>query len=395
MSSLDYFLEKKWFKKVKNKINNDRYLVHSVNNGDNDPNFNWIVSAEADRYLFDYSKAFGLKHWNSSKELLLFELFSLLIVNGDLKETNSQRLKKIFLKVEKECRQGQQFKTLDENKIFNLIEALDLVGDHNFALNRDNFEILIRIIFRNLHVDVDNPEELLRTGKDKQIFKNICEVNEIKKHLEIFFVYLDKIDKQKICGYTQSGVILLSFLYISPYKTNNILIAFILSKWYLRTLDNSDFVSEWVYSVIFNWTQFVKTVDEAFLDNFNFDKSLKLIFDSNINAINVSYRLKLFDNWIQTSKEFSHIVKILIPNFIDKIILIRLLGSEKNLMSKAHIKIMIRIAGKEFFKDEEIFKIVDRLLEQKIIVKVINNEKEFYKFNEKEIIKIKYLVKDK
>lgn len=391
MVGLDYFLNKKWIKKSKKFLDNDRYIANVFKTINENINFSFGKHLANDRYLFDYAKAFSIpKEALAWSEIQILEVLSLLILDGNLEEKNPKKILKAIV----EIGGGRKPKTQDERKIWNLIEALDLIETEKFEINEDNYELLIHIMFRNLGYNLDIKTEFYRSVKTKNQFKNLLNPSLIDQELKSFIGYIDNLNKDNISGFSQALVIFFSYLYISPYQQNNVIVALLISKWFLLALDNGPendfFIPNIVYSLALHWKNFVDLTNESFAEDLDIDPISDLLLECAIDGINMRYRLNSLENWIAGD---NHINQHLFVDEVDKMILLSLLGMKTDSWKAGKIMQIFKLQSHYILSRKEVFDLLDRLVDAEILTKKQKNGLETYELNNQKLIRIHTLLK--
>ncbi|ATZ16683.1 hypothetical protein JN01_0096 [Entomoplasma freundtii] len=394
MGALDYFLSKKWQGTKHKPINNERYTAIVLSEDGANPNFHLNTRLATDRYLFDYMNAFGVGNTMLARsEINLLEILSLLLISKELEETNPKKISKTIL----ELSRGRRPKNREEIRIINLIEAIALIETENFAINRDNYDVIVHILFRNLGYDIENKTRFYRQTNANTFVPNVLDYQKIDKTLNQFLGYMTNLDDQEIGGFTQALIILISFIYISPYQQNNLLLAFLLSKWYLQTINKGRHFSNPIYPLLYDWKLFQKLVKETFDNQLKLDDLLDFLYKESINGINLAYQIKNFDEWIESDPTYRHVADYLLPNVIDKVIALRIIQKtdvDKGISSEKLLN-SFRLRGKKVFEDQEIHDVQQRLLDQKIISKEMKNGgREWFKLTNSQLHKLQKLLEE-
>jgi uncharacterized protein YfkK (UPF0435 family) len=117
------------------------------------------------------------------ENLKYLEIVSLASLDGQVEEQN---LEKLFEKLRRLNTGGYKALSYDDKLLLNLSEVYDLISQRNFALNQDNFELFIHILFRNLVYDLDIVSSYTRNKKTKLLVKNPIDSDLIFDELENF-----------------------------------------------------------------------------------------------------------------------------------------------------------------------------------------------------------------
>jgi hypothetical protein len=106
-----------------------------------------------------------------------------------------------------------------------------LIQQDKFEINDDNYELFIRVIFRNIGLDLDNKRNYYRNSvKDKTFLKQTVKIEKIDQELQALFEYIYSLRKTPLAGFTQAYLIIISLMIISPYKKHNLIVAVLLSQ---------------------------------------------------------------------------------------------------------------------------------------------------------------------
>jgi uncharacterized protein YfkK (UPF0435 family) len=117
------------------------------------------------------------------ENLKYLEIVSLASVDGQVEEQN---LEKLFEKLRRLNTGAYKALSYDDKLLLNLSEVYELISQRNFALNQDNFELFIHILFRNLVYDLDIVSSYTRNKKTKLLVKNPLDSDLIFDELENF-----------------------------------------------------------------------------------------------------------------------------------------------------------------------------------------------------------------
>lgn len=392
MRRLDYFLDKKWLEAKKRNLNGERDTIAVFSKGGK-PNFVFQSRLDADRYLLDYYKAFN---WRGSqktrRQTWYLELLSILIINNGLQETN---LKKVHRMVES-LSEGERPKNRDEFHVMNLIESLYLIAHQSFEFNENNFEIIQQLIFRNLGLSIHDKSKLYRRTETYGPFKNLVPPKQIESKLKEFFIYLIKLNKteREVGGTSQAWIIFLTFIHISPFSRDNLIFAFILSKWYLYGLHSKFSRINLIYPLLFDWPDFVKTANEE-LKDLNFDASLKYLDRVAKNGVNIGYRLKIIND-LTDNNSISNRLNAEIPDdFIEQTFLVVALFTYEQSLTKNQIIAKFRLNRHQILTNAEIEAILQQQVDNNLIRPRKVGRITYYDLVHPQLIKFKHLLKGK
>lgn len=388
MAGLDYFLNTKWVERISKSNATNLYVTNIPSTVTSRFNFNFKNQIEQDRYLYDYLNAYRINSDSKTiKEWQQLEILSLLILDGNLEHVEPLILKqKIF-----EIFHGRRPESKDERKIWNLIEVMNLIHKEKFEINENNFELFIHIIFRNIGYDLDSKQSYYRNNKTKSCFKNLADILSIDQELETLMNYIKNLTKKDISGFTQVYLVMLDFIFISPYKEFNLIIGYLLMKWFLLKFAPDTYCVISLTQLSSKWNEFVNAINQSFSDSFNLDEPLRLLRCFSQTIINICYRLSKVNalNLKEKKKETN-----LIINLIDKVILVKGLSYWHKPLTVNSLKIDFTIRNVVLMSEIQITKILDKWVQLEIMSCEQIGANKKYNFQNKELDKLRILLKD-
>ncbi|ATZ19062.1 hypothetical protein ESOMN_v1c06800 [Williamsoniiplasma somnilux] len=389
MANLDYFLKKNWnTNKLLDGNESNLYFSKIPSFSAYKFNFNFKNRINNDHFLYDYSLAFKINSDSKTiKEIQMLEILSLLELDGNLEEKNVL----VNIKRIKEIYDGRKPSGKDEKKIWNLIEVLNLIKVEGFNINENNFELIIHIIFRNLGFDLDSKNSYYRNEKDKSIFKGLVETSLIDKELNYLFENIQTLSKNDIQGFTSAYLLLVNFIFISPYKEFNILIAFLLSKWFLVKMELEYEHLTPINHLGINWKNFVTLLNKSLTSDFNLDELFVFLDSSLKSKVNYLYRFDLLNNLFLENKK---IPKSIFPNIICKAFIVNVLSYKNNSWKIEKIKSSFNYKNQVIFTDLQLESYLNFLVESKILKTISKNNIKNYAFADSDFEKIRRLLKD-
>jgi len=265
MADLDYFSDNKLINKDWSKLKPQTYKSSFPVTSKH--KFHWNINSNfgEDRYCFDFLHAYKFDRIDNPRlyeNLKYLEIVSLASLDGQVEEQN---LEKLFEKLRRLNTGGYKALSYDDKLLLNLSEVYDLISQRNFALNQDNFELFIHILFRNLVYDLDIVSSYTRNKKTKLLVKNPIDSDLIFDELENFWKHVESMkDKQlTFTSFTKAWLLGIEFLYISPYDRFNLIIMTFIIKWYLFQLDFNFRNVYFNQSIWMNYKEFIKVTQDA------------------------------------------------------------------------------------------------------------------------------------
>lgn len=290
---------------------------------------------------------------------------------------------------------GERPKNRDEFHIMNLIESLYLIAHQGFEFNPNNFEIIQQLIFRNLGISIHDKGKLYRRSMNYGPFQNLVPPKQIEGKLKEFIVYLTKLNKTsgpEVGGTTQAWLIFLTFIYISPFQQDNVLFAFLLSKWYLYSLHSKYSRVNLIYPLLFEWSNFVNVVNGD-LETLHFDASLAYLDKMAYSGISIGYRLKVINDLNQNNSLSSRLDTDITDDFIDQAFIILSLFTYDQPLTKKQIISKFKLNRHQIMSVEEMDIILQNLIDNNLIRPRHSGKIVYYDLINPNLIKFKHLLK--
>jgi len=387
MIAVDYFLEEKVISKNLPKLKNQTY--RSIYPITSKTKFRWAFEPNfvGDRFCFDYLQAYKFERIDNTKlydDLKYFEIVALAATNGQVEDQN---LNKLFDKLTKLNTGGYKALTYDEKLLLNLSEVYDLISQQGFPLNKENFELFIHILFRNLVYDLDIVDSYIRNENTKTSFKHTIDNRLLLKELDGFWNKLEEDETKTFdyTGITKAFLLGLEMLYISPYDRFNLIIMSFVVKWYLFQLDDEFRSLYFALMILMDYKDFIEIADKA-LKSSNIDEYLKIMRVYCEKQLNFSKRIE----WVSKHIEKHRSLKEL-KQYENLFYVVYLMGFGDEDFS---INMVLKKMSKRSFKitKEEIQEKLDLFHELKIIKK--NEKNETYYISNLDFKKYALLFKD-
>ncbi len=388
MIGLDYFLDDKSLNKILKDLDNGIYYSSIPKTYKEKIRFNLSEQIEGDRYLYNYLNAYNIKKMDSaSSEMRVYDLSSLLILDGGFENYTPKEVRKTVV----EMISGRRPVSKDEKLIWNVVEAYNLIQQDKFEINDDNYELFIHVIFRNIGLDLDNKRNYYRNSlKDKTFLKQTVKIEKIDEELQALFDYIYALRKTPLAGFTQAYLIIISVMMISPYKKHNLIIAVLLSQWYMHQANGQLQLIFPGYAIGNKISELIKTIDESFSNRMNISEPLKLLKKFAKREINVTYRLHMLNKWI--AEEPIKRQKLVSDNET-LMVLLTILSIRDKEVSFSRIKQDLMIGTYEVLNKEQLQKSLTKLENNQLLVKK-GTASAKYLLNDDDLYKIKRLLKD-
>ncbi|WP_031542460.1 hypothetical protein [Mesoplasma photuris] len=383
MTSLNYFLDKKSLNKLLKDLESKIWEANIPISINNKLRFNLIKQIEADSYITDYMNAYKVNNQYAPLQIINnLDITSLLLIDGDLTNKTPEYVYNAIV----EIRRGRKAMNTDEKIIWNVVEAYNLIQKEQFEINEDNFELFVHIIFRNIGLDLDNKNSYYRQDNDKTLIKSVFPFDLIDEELLGLIDYIKSLKKTKLGGFTQSYLIFIQVLLISPYRKYNFIVATLLSQWYLYQSNLNYKMMHPIYKITNNWKEFIGLLDEVSSKDFTIDSILEFIRRALKEEVNISYRNLLIEKWLKNNK-----CKNLFKNDFQKIILALVVNYPKVEISLQQIRHEFSFAGEFCISKKEMEEHLQTLVDNKILITKPGQTVK-YQLLEKELIKIKLLL---
>ncbi|WP_026389405.1 hypothetical protein [[Acholeplasma] multilocale] len=387
MISLEYFLDKKSLNKVLKDLDNGIYYSTIPAAFKDKLGFTLKRQLKEDRYLFDYLRAYNVtKMEDASQEMRLLDLTSLLIIDGEMEDRDSISIRKSII----EINSGRRPSNKDEKMIWNVVEVFNLIQQDKFEINEDNYELFIHILFRNIGLDLDTKRNYYRSAADKTFISEVVAAPEIDNELTTLFEYINSLKKQPIGGFTQAYLIALAVLIISPYKRHNLIVAMLLSQWFVYQTNQNVFLINPMYCVGRHWSEVINYIEDALKDKFIVDEILTKLRGFAKEEINISYRMHLLDEWI--NKDF-HKRKDLFDNKFEKLLFTIILGNRAPDISAQKIKQEFVLGDNQTISKTDIELSLKNLIDKGVLI-LKKGTTPKYAVADPELLKIKLLLSD-
>ncbi|WP_434335328.1 hypothetical protein V2P22_00380 [Mycoplasma capricolum subsp. capricolum] len=380
--SFDYFLNTKLLNKINKKLENNIFKTPLFYSTKQKLTFNFVDKVSKDRFLSYYTKAFYDVFLESDveKKLKIYELAFLVIIET---KTNLDFL--TILKIFKEIKKGKRPTNYLERLVFNIIYAYEYIKKPKVLVNEDNLEMLISILLVGLEFDLDLKINYYRTPKTKTITSNSLSSELISKELENLFDYLNFLQVNNLCTYSQTFLLFSTLIMISPFQKYNLIFITLFSQWISFQHNSSN-------KLIIPISYFLKDLNNYLLEfnnlntNFKADNLIDLLSNDYLKSINMYNHASCVYKWIIKDKNRLWIFE----DDASFIVLTLFLENSSNL-SFNNIKSLLTINKIKLLNEEQIKNTLDKLVLNNVL-KTTNDHVVKYVLVDKYLEKSKYLI---
>lgn len=288
----------------------------------------------------------------------------------------------------KNIKKGKRPETEIENLIYNTIYAYEFIKMPKIVLDENNFEMFVHILLQNLDFDLDIKANYYRSPTDKTIVENSLSANDIDSEFNALFDYLKDMDSKMLSGYTQAYILFIMLMLISPFKSYNLTFSTLFTQWFSFQRNESKKIVIPLYQIAKNWNNFNDNINNLINEELNVNQTLNTIKHCYIENINFYYHASHIYKWILKDR------KKRMCFFEDDqtfILLVLMLQKTENL-SLSSIKNLLTVNKIKLLSDQELKKILDKLINKNVIQK-IGNQTIKYSFYDKDLEKARFLVK--
>ncbi|KNG79147.1 hypothetical protein [Mycoplasma sp. HU2014] len=381
----DYFLKTKSLNNILKRLKNSTVKTTIPISTRNKLSYDLVNQVDRDRFLYDYTKAFYDEFVEPVVEEKLFDFEFCLLLFLE-KKINYSFFEVLY--TFKNIKKGKRPETEIENLIYNTIYAYEFIKMPKIVLDENNFEMFVHILLQNLDFDLDIKANYYRSPTDKTIVENSLSANDIDSEFNALFDYLKDMDSKMLSGYTQAYILFIMLMLISPFKSYNLTFSTLFTQWFSFQRNESKKIVIPLYQIAKNWNNFNDNINNLINEELNVNQTLNTIKHCYIENINFYYHASHIYKWILKDRKKRMWIFEDDQTFI---LLVLMLQKTENL-SLSSIKNLLTVNKIKLLSDQELKKILDKLINKNVIQK-IGNQTIKYSFYDKDLEKARFLVK--